>query len=83
VGLLLATILTATMLGLVYLTQTLASNAANAELGSLAAAGVSLDQTLQRQSWAVEEAMAPTDLVRQAHDLGLVKLGDAVVLSVP
>lgn len=83
VGLLLAIILTGTMLGFVYLTQTLGSNAASAELGRLVNQRETLDATLRNQSWAVEESVAPGPIVRRARDLGLVKLGDDVVLSVP
>ena len=62
-GVLMAAILAATMLGLVYLTQTLGSNATSTEIGQLEDQRTKLDIDLDRQavrSWSSTEADAIT-----------------------
>jgi hypothetical protein len=80
-GLLMAAILTATMLGLVYLTQTLASNATNLEIRTLANRSQTLQSQLLNQRSKVEIEANPDAVVRAARQLGLTKLGDAIVLE--
>lgn len=82
-GLLLAAILAATMLGLVYLTQTLGSNAVSSEIRDLAAQREELGRLLRNQALAVETYADPEVIGRRAHKLGLITLGDVVVLTAP
>jgi hypothetical protein len=82
-GLLLAAILAATMLGLVYLTQTLGSNAVSSEIRDLAAKREELGRLLRNQALAVETYADPEEIGRRAHKLGLITLGDVVVLTAP
>ncbi len=82
-GLLMAAIVAATMLGLVYLTQTLGSNATTSEIYGLERAKVQLQTEISRHAILVLEA-SDSDAVRtEARHLKLKKLGDAVVLSAP
>ena len=76
-------ILTGTMLGLVYLTQTLGSNAASAEIAGLKGEREELGRQLRNQIVAVEFAADPVQVGLRAKDLGLVRLGDAETLSAP
>lgn len=82
-GLLMAAILTATMLGLVYLTQTLASNATSLEIRSLAAQGQELQGQLLNQRSKIETEANPDAVVRAAKQLGLGPLDAAIVLEAP
>jgi hypothetical protein len=82
-GLLMAAILAATMLGLVYLTQTLGSNATSSEIRDLAAQREELGRLLRNQALAVETYADPEEIGRRARKLGMVTLGDVVVLKVP
>ena len=78
-----AAILTATMLGLVYLTQTLASNATSLEINRLAVHGQDLQTQLLNQRSKIEVEANPDAVVRAAKQLGLKQLGEAVVLEAP
>lgn len=83
VGMLLAAILAATVLGLVYLTQTLGSNATSSEIHRLEGQRADLTKELRRQAvqvWARTDSEA---IVRKATALGLRDLGDPVVLRAP
>ena len=82
-GLLMAAILTATMLGLVYLTQTLASNATSLEIQSLAGEAQTLRRQLLNQQSAVELGVDPDRIADEAKRIGLVRLDDIVVLPAP
>ena len=82
-GLLMAAILAATMLGLVYLTQTLGSNATSSEILDLASAREGLARQLRNLAVAVETYADPEEVGRKARKMGLVELDDAVVLTVP
>ena len=78
-----AAILTATMLGLVYLTQTLASNATSLEIRELAANGQALQGQLLNQRSKIETEAILTPSLRAAKKIGLQPLGDAIVLKAP
>ena len=82
-GLLMAGIITATMLGLVYLTQTLGSNATSSEIRYLDAQRSELADDLRRQAVLVESFTDPEVVTKAARGLKLRKLGDVVVLPVP
>ncbi len=82
-GLLMAAILAGTMLGLVYLTQTLGSNATHSEIGDLTARREDLGRQLRNIAVAVETYADTEEIGRRARKLGLVELGDVVVLSAP
>lgn len=80
-----ATIVAATMLGLVYLTQTLGSHATSAEIVGLEATRAELQKQITQGSLIVMEA-SEEDNVRaraQAGKLKLRKLGAPLVLRVP
>lgn len=82
-GLLIATIVAATILGLVYLTQTLGSNATTSEVAALEAKQVELRTTITRQAlWVMGET--EDEAVRaRAKPLKLTKLGQPLVLRAP
>jgi hypothetical protein len=80
---LMGVILAGTMLGLVYLTQTLGSNAATVQIAELQSQGKELARHLANQTVAVGFAADPVEVGRRARELGLVRLGDAVTLSAP
>lgn len=82
-GLLMAAILAGTMLGLVYLTQTLGSNAVSSEIRDLAAQREELGRQLRNQALAVETYADTEEIGRRARKLGMVTLGDVVVLKAP
>ena len=82
-GLLVAAILAATMLGLVYLTQTLGSNATSSEITDLTSRREDLGRQLRNLAVAVETNADAEEVGRRARKLGLVELGDVVVLSAP
>lgn len=82
-GLLMAAILAATMLGLVYLTQTLASNATSSEIGDLVDRREEIARQLRNQALAIETWADPAQVGRKARELGLRQLGDVVVLPAP
>jgi len=82
-GLLMAAILTATMVGLVYLTQTLASNATSLEIRSLAGESQDLRRQLLNQRSAIQLGADPDRIADKAKRLGLVSLDDELVLPAP
>jgi hypothetical protein len=83
VGLLLAGILVATMLGLAYLTQTLGTNATSSQVDQLQAESVTLQATLRNQSFQLAE-LTEVDLIRaSAQRQGLRSLGKPTVLQAP
>ena len=82
-GLLMAAIVAATMLGLVYLTQTLGSNATNYEIGRLEAHRAELTKELRRQVVVAQDLIDNELIATKARARGLRKLGDAIVLSAP
>jgi hypothetical protein len=79
---LMGVILAGTMLGLVYLTQTLGSNAATAEIAELRAVQQDLMRRITNQGLAVQFAADPVELERAARRLGLERL-DTLTLSAP
>ena len=82
-GLLMAAILGATMLGLVYLTQTLGSNAATSEISDLAAKGNKLGIIWRNQTLTVEIETDAAGITKRARKLGLKPLGEATVFPAP
>jgi hypothetical protein len=82
-GLLIAAILATTMLGLVYLTQTLGSNDNNSEISDLAGTANSLRNSLRNQDLSVAISTDPQDIAKRARGLQLKPLGDTLVLPAP
>jgi hypothetical protein len=76
-------VLAATLLGFVYLTQTLGSNAASAEIVSLRARAEELVRQQRNQETAVRFEADPVQVGLRAKKLGLVRLRDAEILSAP
>jgi len=76
-------VLAGTLLGFVYLTQTLGSNAASAEIVSLSRQGEDRERQLRNQVAAVQFKADPVQVGLRAKKLGLVPLGDAEILSAP
>ncbi len=82
-GLLIGGILTATMLGLVYLTQTLGANATSSEIRDLQAKQVVLESALDRQAAEVRALVDPDEVISKASKLHLRKLDRRLVLRAP
>jgi len=82
-GLLMAGIITATMLGLVYLTQTLGSNATSSEIRYLEAQRLELADDLRRQAVLVESFTDPDVVTKAARKAKLRNLGGTLVLPAP
>jgi hypothetical protein len=82
-GVLLAVILGATMLGLVYLTQTLASNAASSEISDLRVTRADIWQKVQTQSATITQLADDSVVASKAAKLGLHRLGHPLVLTAP
>lgn len=82
-GIFMAAILTGTLLGLVYLTGTLGSSATSSEIGDLGGERTALDQDLALQEIQVIKLTEADAIIEAAKDLGLRKLGHAVVLKAP
>jgi hypothetical protein len=82
-GVLMAAIVAATMLGLVYLTQTLGSNATSSEIRGLEAQRTELVRDIDRQVIIANDLIEDEVVGRKARQLGLKKLGAAVVLRAP
>jgi hypothetical protein len=80
---LMGAILAGTMLGLVYLTQTLGSNATSAQIHELASRRAELQRRLDNQGVAVGFAADPVEIGPRAKALGLVKLREPRMLSAP
>ena len=82
-GLLMAAIVAVTMLGLVYLTQTLGTNATSTEIGLLQGKRSDLLTDIKRnQIWALDLTQAE-EIIPQARKLKLKKLGAPRVLPAP
>lgn len=82
-GLLMAGIVTATMLGLVYLTQTLGSNATTDEIRSLDVQRQELHKTIRRSAVAVQDVTDADVITVAARDQKLKRLGGPLVLPAP
>ncbi len=82
-GLLLAGILAATMLGLVYLTQTLGTNATTSEIRHLEETRQDLEARLDVQAFGVTSAIDSELILEAARAQGLKSLRDRVVLRAP
>jgi hypothetical protein len=82
-GLLMAGIVTATMLGLVYLTQTLGSNVTTQEIRSLDAQRQELHQTIRRNAVAVQDVTDADVITIAARGQKLKRLGGVLVLPAP
>jgi hypothetical protein len=82
-GILIAGILVATMVGLAYLTQTLGSNTTSAQIGDLTSKSNNLADQLRLQKSNVELATDASAIAKRARELGLKPLGEPLVLSVP
>ncbi len=83
IGLLMAGILAATILGLVYLTQTLGANATDSEIRKLSGEREKLEDTLRRQAVWVQTFTDSEEITKLAKKAGLRSLGDIVVLPAP
>ena len=82
-GLLLAGILATTMLGLVYLTQTLGSSATSSRISDLETQRAVLTTQLQRQATQVLLGTDSVAMEQRAQELGLRKQGEIIVLKAP
>lgn len=82
-GLLMAGIVAATLVGMVYLTPTLGSNATDSRIVALEADYDDLQQEISRDAIRID-LFADTEAVKTAaRKLGLTRLGGSVVLTVP
>ena len=82
-GLLMATIVAATLLGLVYLTQTLGSNATTSEIWKLEQDRAKLQSQINRHAIQVLQSSDSDSVRTQARRLKLKKLDEPLVLSAP
>ncbi len=82
-GMLMAGILAATMLGLVYLTQTLGANVTSSEIRSLDVQREALGMTIGRQALKAKDLAKADTVISNARRLGLLELDDGIVLSAP
>ena len=82
-GLLMAVIVAATMLGVVYLTQTLGSSATNTEIWYLQNDSRELWTDTRNLQIRALKATEFDEIVPQAKNLKLKRLGDPVVLPAP
>ena len=82
-GLLLAGIVAATMLGLAYLTQTLGANATTSEIGGLDAARSKIHTQITRDRLLIEDWTERDMVVPLAHEAKLKDLGAPVALTAP
>jgi len=82
-GLLMGAIVAATMLGLVYLTQTLGTNATSYEIFLLEGQHSKLNTDIKRQEWVALEQTQPEVILPKARDLKLKWLGEPIVLPAP
>lgn len=80
-GLVMALIVTTTMLGLVYLTQTLGSNATSSEIRGYAAEEAQLNEQIRNRGALIEIETDAAEVIKRAKGLKLKKLGKAVVLD--
>ena len=82
-GLLMAGIVIATMLGMVYLTQTLGANAATSNVVYLEDKREEYRQEAGRQAYRIMKHATDDHVRTEARRLGLKDLGEAVVLVAP
>ena len=82
-GLLMAAIVAVTMLGLVYLTQTLGTNATTSEIRGLEAASTELRKEIRRHDILALEMTQADAIVPLAKKQKLKRLGGLVVLPAP
>lgn len=82
-GLLMAAIVAGTVLGMVYLTQTLGSNAASTEVYRLEAARNSLITEIRRHEVVALEMTQAETIVTAAQEQKLKRLGEPIILSAP
>jgi hypothetical protein len=82
-GLLIAGIVVATLLGLAYLTQTLGSNATTSEIRELERERLELQKEVRRHAVYVLRGAEADEIKARARKLDLKPLGDAVVLTTP
>jgi hypothetical protein len=80
---LMGVILAGTMLGLVYLTQTLGSNATTAAIARLEGEQKELLRRIGNQGLAVSFAADPIEIGRDAKRIDLERLDDPITLSAP
>jgi uncharacterized OsmC-like protein len=82
-GLLMAGIIAATMLGLVYLTQTLGSNATTTDIRLLGDDRAELTTEIHRHELSVLQRAGEENVIGAAHRQKLKRLDARVVLSAP
>ena len=82
-GLLMAAILGSTLVGMVYLTQTLGTNAASTEIDLLEVQRNQLIQEIKRHEIVALDMTQAEVIVPLARDQKLKRLGDPVVLPAP
>lgn len=82
-GVLMAVTLAATMLGLVYLTQTVGSNATSSQIRELRDQRTKLGRILDRQAVGVELRTEADAIIEGAKKQNLQQLGGLVVLRAP
>jgi hypothetical protein len=82
-GLLMAGIVAGTLLGLVYLTQTLGSNASSSELGTIQRDRAALLTEINRHATLVLELSDGDAIQKGARKHKLRPLGDPLILSAP
>jgi hypothetical protein len=82
-GLLMASIVVATMLGLAYLTQTLGSNATNSEITALESQRYELLTQIHRDETLALSMTQAEDIVPKARKQKLKWLGEPIVLPAP
>jgi len=78
-----AAIMAATMLGLVYLTQTLGANATNSAIYQLEDELLDLRTTVRQQEADVLNATEADEVIARLKPLKLVRLGDPEVVRAP
>ncbi len=83
VGLLMAAIVAATIVGMVYLTQTLGTNAASTEIDRLEVQRNKLITEIKRHEIVALDMTQAEVVEPKARDQKLKRLGDPVVLSAP
>lgn len=82
-GILIAMILVATMVGLAYLSQTLGTNATTEEINEMTGKANAARKILSRQALLIDFDTDPQVIARKAGELRLRSLGDPVVLRAP
>jgi uncharacterized OsmC-like protein len=82
-GLLMAAIVASTIVGMVYLTQTLGTNAASTEIDMLEVQRNKLIQEIKRHEIVALDMTQAEVVVPKARDQKLKRLGDPLVLPAP